>query len=80
MNIKRLSVPLSDEQHRAIKIAAMLDGLSIKDYILGKIFTQKPAPNNETLRAMQDVEEGRDLMSYTADEFIKELRNMNGDA
>ena len=77
MSIKRLSVPLDENQHRAIKLAAMLNGQTIKEYILNKLFSAKTIPNDKTLQAMRDIEENKNLTAYTADEFLKELNIIN---
>lgn len=78
MSMKRLSIPLNNDQHQAIKLAAMLKGQSMKDYILGKVFSGKNRPNKETLQAMRDVEENKNLTTYESpDEFLKTLRGLN---
>ena len=80
MNGKRLSVPLSDEQHKAIKLAAMLSGKSIKDYTVSKLFPGGNIPNAETLRAIRDVEDVHDLTAYSLEAFLDDLRTMNDDS
>ncbi|MCP3678844.1 MAG: hypothetical protein GY782_00515 [Gammaproteobacteria bacterium] len=80
MSIKRLSIPVDESQHQAIKVAAMLHGQTIKDYILDKVFDDEKLPNKETLKAMREIEEEKDLTTYTADEFLAELRALNDDS
>ena len=77
MSIKRLCLSLQDHEHQAIKLAAYLDGKTIKAYIMDKLFSNKKIPNQETLQAMREVEEDHDnLKGYTPDEFLTELRKI----
>lgn len=79
MSVKRLSVPLSNEQHKLIKLSAIASGLSIKEYVLSRLLNKKTAsnvkvPNATTLRAMQDVQERKNIKTYaTADEMLEDL-------
>ena len=75
--MKRLSVPLNDNQHKAIKVAAMLNGQTIKEYILNKLFADKNIPNDDTLQAMRDIEENKNLTAFSTDDFLDELKNIN---
>ncbi len=76
--MKRLSIPLNESEHQAIKLAAMLQGQSIKEYILSKLFASKNIPNEETLKAMRNIEENNNLSSYTAESFLEELKDIDG--
>lgn len=78
--MKRLSVPLDESQHQAIKLAAMLNGQTIKEYILKKLFSDKNIPNDKTIQAMRDIEENNNLTTFTADEFLSELNTISDDA
>tara|TARA_B100001996_G_C18191615_1_gene412372 strand:+ start:56 stop:304 length:249 start_codon:yes stop_codon:yes gene_type:complete len=80
MNIKRLSIPVDASQHQAIKVAAMLHCQTIKDYILDKVFDDAKLPNKETLKAMREIEEEKNLTTYTVDAFLEELRALNDDS
>ena len=77
MSTKRLSIPVDETQHQAIKIAAMLHGQTIKDYILEKVLNKNNLPNEETLKAMKDIENKNNITTYTANEFLETLREMN---
>ena len=51
--MSRLSIDISTEQHQKIKALAALQGQSIKDYVLNKLFS----PNNENEQvAMEELE------------------------
>ena len=78
--MRRLSIPLNEKQHQRIKLTATLHGQSIKDYVLERLFSEK-MPNEATLRAMQDLEEGKDLEhAKTVDEmFAKILKTKDTD-
>lgn len=78
--MKRLSVPLNENQHRAIKVAAMLNGQTIKEYILNKLFSNNNIPNDKTLQAMRDIEENKNLTTFSADDFLNELKTINDQA
>lgn len=79
MSIKRLSIPLSNEQHKLIKLSAIASGLSIKEYVLSRLLKQKTpssvkVPNETTLKAMQDVEQRKNLKTYeSAEEMLEDL-------
>ncbi len=51
--MSRLSIEISPEQHQQIKALAALQGKSIKDYILNKLFN---AENENELAAMAELE------------------------
>ena len=72
---RRLSIPLDDNQHQLIKLTALLNGQSIKDYVLGKLFSEK-TPNAVTLQAMRDLEEKNNLHhAKTVDEMFEKILN-----
>lgn len=79
MSVKRLSIPLSNEQHKLIKLSAIASGLSIKEYVLSRLLNRKAAfavkvPNETTLKAMQDAEERKNLKTYVSvDEMLEDL-------
>ena len=75
--MKRLSIPLNEEQHKMIKVAAMLNGQTMKSYILDKLFITKSIPNDKTLRAMQDIEENKHLTTFVAEDFLNQLKKIN---
>jgi antitoxin component of RelBE/YafQ-DinJ toxin-antitoxin module len=71
--IRRLSIPLNEKQHQRIKLSATLHGQSIKDYVLERLLDEK-TPNETTLRAMRDLEEGRNLgHAKTVDELFEKI-------
>ncbi len=51
--MSRLSIEISPEQHQKIKALAALQGKSIKDFILGKLFST----NEDEQTAMEQLEE-----------------------
>ena len=52
--MSRLSIEISSEQHQKIKALAALQGKSIKDFILNKLFS---ANNKDEQAAMAELEE-----------------------
>ena len=77
--IKRLSIPLAEAQHKAIKLSASLQGQTIKEYILARLFQQEKNINNETLVAMREMEHGKNLTIYDdVNDFLNEVRTING--
>lgn len=46
--MSRLVIDVSGEQHQQIKALAALQGKTIKDFILEKIFTDKGEPDEQT--------------------------------
>ncbi|MGA2655306.1 MAG: antitoxin [Gammaproteobacteria bacterium] len=72
---RRLSIPLSEKQHQRIKLSATLHGQSIKDYVLERLFTQD-TPNETTLQAMRDLENGKNLgHAKNVDEMFEQILN-----
>jgi hypothetical protein len=51
--MSRLSIDISQEQHQQIKALAALQGKSIKDFILGKLFISN---NEDEKAAMAELE------------------------
>ena len=52
--MSRLSIEISSEQHQKIKALAALQGMSMKDYILSKLFNSN---NEKEQSAMKELEE-----------------------
>lgn len=52
--MSRLSIEVSPDQHQKIKALAALQGKSIKDYILSKLFS---AGNEDEQAALSELEE-----------------------
>lgn len=52
--MSRLSIEVSPDQHQKIKALAALQGKSIKDYILSKLFN---ASNEDEQAALSELEE-----------------------
>ncbi|MBP9726744.1 MAG: hypothetical protein KBD83_04690 [Gammaproteobacteria bacterium] len=70
---RRLSIPLNDDQHQLVKLTALLNGQSIKDYVLSKLFDEK-TPNAITIKAMRDLETNSNLHhSKTVDEMFNKI-------
>lgn len=53
-NMSRLSIEISKEQHQKIKALSALQGKSIKDFILSKLFSVN---NEDEKNAMKQLEE-----------------------
>jgi hypothetical protein len=53
--MSRLSIELTTEQHQQIKTLAAMQGKSIKDFILEKLFSAQSA-NNEEQQAWQELQ------------------------
>lgn len=70
--LKRLSIPLDEKQHQRIKLAALLENKSIKDYVLDRMFNDK-VPNEATMRAMRDAEDGIGEHAKTVDEMFNDI-------
>ena len=45
----RLSIELSEEQHRRLKVAASLNGRTIKEYVLERVFAEGDSSDLEAL-------------------------------
>jgi len=50
----------------------------MKSYILDKLFITESVPNNKTLRAIQDIEENKQLTTFGAEDFLNQLKTING--
>ena len=62
-------------EHQLIKLTAFLNGKSIKDYVLEKLFNEK-TPNAITLQAMRDLEEKNKVHhANTVDEMFEKILN-----
>jgi hypothetical protein len=53
--MSRLSIEITDEQHQQIKTFAAMQGKSIKDFILEKLFPAQSASNEEQ-KAWQELQ------------------------
>ena len=74
--MSRLSIELSPDQHKHIKALALLQGKSIKDFILDKVFsgtnTEKDAWN-ELEEIISSRIENTELSSKSIDQISKEV-------
>jgi len=79
MGIKRLSIPLEADQHKAIKLSASLHGQTMKEYILARLFAEDHrVPNKKTLNALREMEQGKNLTTYdNVDDFFKEMKSIH---
>lgn len=74
MNEKRITISVSDAVHQQIKAMASLKGQSIKDFILDKVFPNHNIPNAETLKAMQESIENKNMKTFkNAKELFDDL-------
>lgn len=63
--MSRISIEVSDEQHKKIKIMASLQNKSIRDFVLDNIFSnQKNSFNEKTLEAIEDIRKENNLNVY----------------
>lgn len=53
--MSRLSIEVSADQHQKIKALAALQGKSIKDYILSKLFSSSNEDEQAALKELEDV-------------------------
>jgi Antitoxin ParD len=53
--MSRLSIEITDEQHQQIKAFAAMQGKSIKDFILEKLFSVQTG-NNDEKKAWQELQ------------------------
>ena len=61
----RISIELTDDQHRRIKVFASFVGKSIKETVLGSVFGDiDKILNNDTLEAIDEVRSGSNLNTY----------------
>ncbi len=57
--MSRLVIEVSDDQHQEIKALAALEGISIKQYILSKVFSDNAS--NEAMDELKEILEKRML-------------------
>ena len=63
--MNRLSIDLSSEQHKKIKVLASLSGKTIREYVLERLFPDNEVGfNKKTLQAIADIEGGKNLAEY----------------
>ncbi len=71
----RLSIELTDQQHQAIKAYAVLQGMSIKDFVLDRVFTEDMLEfSDKTRKVLAASEAGNELHRYNSvDDFISDM-------
>ncbi len=71
--MSRLSIELNPEQHKKIKTLATLNGISIRNFVLSKIFADEEKEQNikNGLSAIQDIKPV--LSDEAAERLEKEL-------
>lgn len=73
--LSRITVDIPQESHKRLKTLAALQGRSMRDIIIESIehHLHSTIPNKETLKAIRDVEKGKNLIEATdtADLFKK---------
>lgn len=61
----RLSIDLNEQQHQAIKAYAALNGMTIKDFVIARVFTEDMKVFNEkTQKVLSDSQAGEGLTRY----------------
>ena len=63
-DLSRLTIDISKKTHTRLKAMAALQGKSMREYVSDLIrkALYKKVPNQETLKAIADVEKGKDLV------------------
>jgi hypothetical protein len=71
----RMSIELTDDQHRKIKVFASLQGKTIKEVVLENLFENiDKSLNKATLNAMEEIRTNKNLNSYkTVDDLFSKL-------
>lgn len=71
----RMTIDFPKKEHRKLKALAALTGVSLRQLVLNLIHESlEKTPNAETLAAMKDADEGKNLTSYSSiDEMSKKL-------
>lgn len=68
-----IRIDVTEEQHRKIKVLASMQGMTMKELVLEKVFSGAPY-NKETIAALEAVEKGEGLTSYSnVDDLFKKL-------
>ena len=73
--MSRISIDISEEQHKKIKILAALQHKTIKDFILENIFApSNNIPNKATIEAIEDIKNNKNLNMYSSvDELFEKF-------
>ncbi len=79
-NTTRLSVEISKNEHKKLKVLADVNGLTLKEFILAvlePILYPKKKPNKATLKAIEDTEKGIGLKTYKNIDEMWETLGLN---
>ncbi len=76
-NLSRMTIDLPIEDHKRLKALAAVLGKSMReivaDWIHGNLYSEN-VPNAETLRAIENIEKGKDLIeSKDAEDLFRRL-------
>lgn len=76
-NLSRMTIDLPSEDHKRLKALAAVLGKSMReivvDWIHGNLYSEN-VPNAETLKAIESIEKGKDLIeSKDAEELFRRL-------
>jgi len=78
--ISRIIIEMPKTQHTKLKMRAAMLGKSMKEIILDALeltdacLQSNHYPNKETLKALKDIEEGKNLTKYESlEDFAKKL-------
>lgn len=76
-NLSRMTIDLPIEDHKRLKALAAVLGKSMReivaDWIHGNLYSEN-VPNTETLRAIENIEKGKDLIeSKDAEDLFRRL-------
>ena len=76
----RLSVEISRNEHKKLKILADANGLTLKEFILAvlePILYPKKKPNKATMKAIEDTEKGIGLKTFKNIDQMWEALGLN---
>ena len=65
----RLSIEISETEHRKIKALAALSGKSVREYVVERLFRNRQ-PATETLDAINDAVTERNFSTYSSIEAL----------
>jgi len=74
----RLSIEISETEHRKIKALAALSGKSVREYVIERVFPNKN-PSTDTLNAINDAITERNLSSYASVEALMDEITQDAD-
>lgn len=77
--MSRLSIEISPEQHQKIKALSALQGKSIKDYILSKLFTSETDAEQAAMSQLEELLMTRVKQSENSEESGRTIQQITDD-